>query len=90
MADTTGSFVPNKNPKKKTDNPVLKEMPAAAAADAATKTGVGVITGRANPREPLTGDKLAKFTTLYKGSAVIRGMFNPDGTKQASTKLLTD
>ena len=78
MADTTGAFVPNKNPKTKTDNPVLAKMPEAAESDATKRKAVRSITGN-----PLTGAKLATFKATWDKSALLQKTHNPDGTKKA-------
>ena len=81
----SGTFVPNKTPPP-TDDAVAALKPGARAEKIATREGITSLTGKA-----LTGEALAKFTKVYKNSALIRGSYNPDGTLKADTKpLVTD
>tara|TARA_R100000388_G_scaffold88246_1_gene68472 strand:- start:724 stop:927 length:204 start_codon:yes stop_codon:yes gene_type:complete len=60
----------------KTGNPVEDAKPKAKAEDELKEAGAKAATGKA----PLEGEELEKFQKVYDGSALIRGMFNKDGT----------
>ena len=60
----------------KTGDAVKDAMPMAAAEDKLKEGGAKAAKGKA----PLEGEELEKFQKVYDGSALIRGMFNKDGT----------
>ncbi|QDP63106.1 MAG: hypothetical protein GOVbin2277_33 [Prokaryotic dsDNA virus sp.] len=60
----------------KTGDAVKDAKPMAKAEDKLKESGAKAAKGKT----PLEGEELAKFKKVYEGSALIRGMFNADGT----------